>query len=116
MSAPTLVQESPEVQEGMVEIPGGEFLMGSDRHYPEEGPAHRVRVAAFRMDQYPVTTARFRRFVEATGYVTFAELVPKASDYPGAMVDMLYAGSLVFVPPARPVDLRLPMWWRFLQG
>src|SRR5207248_3080714 len=29
---------------GMVLIPGGVFLMGSDRHYPEEAPAHRVSV------------------------------------------------------------------------
>ena len=27
----------------MVWVPGGEFLMGSDKHYPEEAPAHRVR-------------------------------------------------------------------------
>ena len=27
---------------GMVWIPGGTFLMGSDKHYPEEHPAHRV--------------------------------------------------------------------------
>ena len=27
----------------MVWIAGGTFLMGSDRHYPEEAPAHRVR-------------------------------------------------------------------------
>ena len=52
---------------GMVEIPGGEFLMGSDRHYPEERPAHRVKVDGFWMDQTPVTNAEFRAFVEATG-------------------------------------------------
>lgn len=32
------------VAEGMVFVPGGEFTMGADRHYPEEGPAHVVRV------------------------------------------------------------------------
>ena len=30
----------------MIRIPGGEFMMGSDRHYPEEAPVHRVRVDA----------------------------------------------------------------------
>jgi len=30
--------------EGMVWIPGGTFLTGSNDHYPEEAPAHRVRV------------------------------------------------------------------------
>ena len=32
-------------------IPGGTFLMGSDRHYPEEAPAHRVTVNGFWMDR-----------------------------------------------------------------
>ena len=58
---------------GMVQIPGGKFLMGSDEHYPEEAPAHRVTVGAFWMDQHTVTNAEFRRFVDATGYVTLAE-------------------------------------------
>ena len=26
----------------MVWVPGGTFIMGSDAHYPEEAPAHRV--------------------------------------------------------------------------
>ena len=37
----------------MVAIPGGTFLMGSDNHYPEEAPAHRVSVAPFRIDRTP---------------------------------------------------------------
>jgi formylglycine-generating enzyme len=31
----------------MIAIPGGTFRMGSDRHYPEEAPVHRVTVDAF---------------------------------------------------------------------
>jgi hypothetical protein len=34
--------EAPDAD--MIWVPGGEFLMGSDRHYPEEAPAHRVAV------------------------------------------------------------------------
>ena len=78
----------------MVEIPGGTFRMGSDAHYPEERPVHRVTVDGFRMDPYPVTNARFRRFVETTGHVTFAELVPDPKDYPGALPEMLYASDM----------------------
>jgi formylglycine-generating enzyme required for sulfatase activity len=58
---------------GMVWIPGGTFLMGSDKHYPEERPSHRVTVDGFWIDREPVTNERFARFVEATGHVTFAE-------------------------------------------
>src|SRR5688572_4944658 len=54
----------------MVWIPGGTFQMGSDEHYPEEAPAHPVRVSSFWIDRYQVTTAAFRRFIKATGYVT----------------------------------------------
>ena len=52
---------------GMMFIPGGEFTMGSDHHYAEEKPAHRVKVDGFWMDNAPVTNAEFRRFVRETG-------------------------------------------------
>ena len=101
----------------MVWIPGGTFRMGSDHHYPEERPAHKARVDGFWMDRYPVTHERFQRFVEATGHVTFAEIPPRAEDYPGALPEMLYAGSLVFGKPPGPVDRRDSRhWWRFLAG
>ena len=59
----------------MVWVPGGEFTMGtdSDLGWPDEKPAHRVRVDGFWIDQTEVTNAQFRAFVEATGYVTTAE-------------------------------------------
>jgi sulfatase modifying factor 1 len=101
----------------MVFVPGGEFRMGSDRHYPEEAPAHRVSVGAFRIDAAPVTNRQFRKFVNATNYVTFAEIAPDPQDYPGALPHMLKAGSLVFAPPDRPVDLKdWSQWWRFKFG
>ncbi|MDQ1062441.1 formylglycine-generating enzyme required for sulfatase activity [Stenotrophomonas sp. SORGH_AS 282] len=43
------------VADTMIDIEGGVFLMGSDDHYPEERPAHKVRVGPFRIDRYPVT-------------------------------------------------------------
>jgi formylglycine-generating enzyme len=99
-------------------IPGGVFRMGSDDHYPEERPAHRVRVDGFWIDRTPVTNREFGRFIEATGYVTFAEIAPDPKDYPGALPHMLKAGSLVFTAPGRPVvDLRnWTQWWRFKFG
>ena len=73
----------------MVWIPGGQFLMGSNSHYPEEAPAHRVAVGGFWMDRTTVTNAEFRRFVEATGYATLAERPANAADYPGASAEAL---------------------------
>jgi formylglycine-generating enzyme required for sulfatase activity len=91
--------------------------MGSDRHYPEEAPVHRVHVDGFWIDRTPVTNRMFRRFVEATGHVTFAEIAPDPKDYPGALPHMLKAGSLVFTPPGHPVDLRnFANWWQFRFG
>jgi sulfatase modifying factor 1 len=101
----------------MVWIPGGEFHMGSEKHYPEERPVHRVGVDGFWIDRFPVTNLRFQRFVDATSHVTFAEIPPRAEDYPGALPEMLYAGSLVFLKPPGPVDLRGPAtWWHFVRG
>ena len=64
--------------DGMVWVPGGTFLMGSDHHYPEEAPAHQVTVDGFWIDQHPVTNAQFARFMRATGYVTVAEQAPNS--------------------------------------
>jgi len=101
----------------MVELPGGTFRMGSDRHYPEEAPVHRVTVGPFRIDRTPVTNREFGQFVEATGYVTVAEIAPDPKDYPGALPNMLKPGSLVFTPPGRPVDLRdWSQWWKLTPG
>src|SRR3990172_8594921 len=97
---------------GMRFIPGGTFAMGSDKHYPEEAPVHRVTVDGFWIDETPVTNAEFRKFVDETGHVTFAEIAPRAEDYPGALPHILKAGSLVFTPPAPPVDLKdWSRWW-----
>ena len=106
-----------DAHDRMIRIPGGTFRMGSDQHYPEEAPVHRVTVDAFWIDRTPVTNRQFKAFVRATGHVTSAQIVPEAKDYPGALPHMLYAGSLVFIPPERPVDLRnWSEWWTFLKG
>lgn len=102
---------------GMVLIPGGTFVMGSDRHYPEEAPAHWVSVSSFWIDRTPVTNREFRKFVNATGHVTLAELPPDPKDYPNALPHMLRPASLVFTPPDHPVDLRVwTQWWTFKFG
>ena len=101
----------------MVWIPGGEFRMGSDDHYPEERPVHRVSVDGFWMDRSPVSNERFTRFIGATNHTTFAEIAPSGADYPGALPEMLHPGSLVFVKPAHRVSLNnFANWWQFVLG
>ncbi len=111
----------------MVLVPGGDFLMGSDHKLaqPNERPAHRVHVGAFWMDRHHVTNAEFRRFVEATGYVTTAERKPswdtlKVQVMPGTPQpadDALVPGAMVFVGTERPVSLDdYSQWWRFVAG
>lgn len=56
-----------------VRIADDAFRMGSDRHYPEEGAPHPVRVSGFAIDPYPVTIRQFAAFVAETGYRTVAE-------------------------------------------
>src|SRR3954447_4286434 len=65
----------PVNKTGMVLIPGGEFVMGTDdpKTMSNEHPAHRVKVDGFWMDEHDVTNAEFAQFVKATGYVTIAE-------------------------------------------
>ncbi|AKC88152.1 gliding motility-associated lipoprotein GldK [Pseudoxanthomonas suwonensis] len=101
----------------MVHVPGGIFTMGSDDHYPEEKPAHKVRVDPFRIDRHAVTNRDFARFVAATGYVTLAEKPVDPADYPGADPALLVPASVVFVPPPGRVDLRNHYnWWQYIPG
>jgi formylglycine-generating enzyme len=120
-----MLQAKPEAEErppdnttaDMVSIPGGTFRMGSDHHYPEEAPSHRVAVDAFWIDATPVTNRQFKEFVKATGHVTTAQIPPDPKDYPGALPHMIYAGSLVFSPLPRVTDLSdWSQWWTFMKG
>ena len=61
IAAPNAAPPFPD----MVWIPGATYKMGSDKHYPEERPVHRVSVDGFWIDRFPVTNERFARFVEA---------------------------------------------------
>src|SRR6476646_9819052 len=45
----------------MVCLPGGEFIMGSDRGNADEAPAHKVKVTAFLMDKFEVTHDLFTK-------------------------------------------------------
>ncbi|MFE3289325.1 formylglycine-generating enzyme family protein [Rhodococcus sp. NPDC059234] len=99
------------------QVPAQIFTMGSDRHYPEEGPAHRVEVDAFAIEARQVTNAQYATFVEDTGYRTVAERPLDPAEFPGAPAENLQPGSMVFVPTPGPVDLRhINQWWRWTPG
>jgi formylglycine-generating enzyme required for sulfatase activity len=70
----------------MVVIAAGSFLMGSPEgekgRQENEGPRHRVTITrGFALGQREVTVAEFRRFIEATGYHTQAELSGQSNIY-----------------------------------
>lgn len=127
---PTEVNPTPApgaAPEGTVWIPGGEFSMGANdppdmdnvgmKATLDARPIHRVYVDGFYMDKTDVTNAQFAKFVKATGYVTVAERIPRAEDFPGAPPENLVAGGVVFSPPNHPVPLNNHFqWWSYVRG
>lgn len=114
-------------REGMVKIPAGEFIMGTPEKAgrPDESPQHRVKLDAFWMDATEVTNAQFKKFVDATGYVTTAEKKPDWEEMkkqlppgtPAPDESVLVAASLVFTPPAHAVPLNdASQWWSWKKG
>src|SRR3954453_17562583 len=104
-----------EERPGMVFVPGGGFMMGSERHRPEERFSHLVRVDGFWIDRHEVTTAQFHQFVDETGYVTLAERGLDPKTHPGMPKEMLVPGSVVFIPPTANAG-KLSQWWQYVPG
>lgn len=52
----------------MILVPGGTFLMGDGHGRPEEAPLRNESCPDFYIDEFPVTVARFRAFVDAAHY------------------------------------------------
>ena len=122
-----LVGDGTRGPQGMVWVPGGQFLMGSDHRLAQanEKPAHPARVQGFWMDRHHVTNAEFRRFAEATGYVTTAERKPQWETIapqvmpgtPRPSDEQLVAGAMVFVGTPYVVDYRdFSRWWAYVPG
>lgn len=79
-------QPAPAAPEGMIKIPGGDFLfrvsgveieggndVGVDVQFPwEDSPrrqhSQQMRLKPFYIDRYPVTNAQFKKFLDATHY------------------------------------------------
>ncbi len=96
-------------------VPGGSFLMGSDRFYVEERPAHPAEVDPFHIDRCAVSNRAFAAFVNDTHYVTTAETPLDPVEAPDMPDDCLAPGSLVFQMTQGPVPLHdFQQWWRFV--
>ena len=113
--------------EGMVQIPAGEFMMGASDNEgrSDEYPQHPVKLNSFWMDATEVTNAQFRKFVDATGYITTAEIKPDWEEIkkqlpagtPKPDESLLVTASLVFTPTSSAVDLYdASQWWSWTQG
>ena len=123
--------------DAMVFIKGGVFEMGADiaRGFEnlrptalpqnDEYPKHTVQLNDFYMDEHEVTVKQFEEFVQATNYVTVAEIdinweelkkqLPAGTPKPSE--ENLKAGSLIFKyleGKAEKEDLN--QWWFFKQG
>lgn len=123
----SLQKKNPLIKD-MIFIPGGEFRMGArDKRFAREDefPVHSVRVNSFFIDPHPVTNAQFKKFVEATGYITTAEKdidweefrkqLPQGTPKPAD--SLLEASSLVFTPPGRRVNLNdVSNWWSWVKN
>ena len=123
----TLQVSSDTSLAGMVLIPGGIFEMGGDNEQasPDEYPKHKVQVSPFYIDITEVTNAQFKKFVDATGYITTAEKKPdweelKKSVPPGTPKppdSVMVAASLVFKQSSGPVNLNdYSQWWSWVKG
>lgn len=126
-----IVQETDiSAPEEMVWIPGREFTQGAKENdeyaLPHEQPAHQVAVDGFFIDAHEVTNAQFKKFVEATNYVTVAERpidwdemkkqLPEGTPKPPD--DDLQPGSLIFNKEVERVNnmQNIAQWWSWKKG
>ena len=125
------VDKTPESSpKGMVWIPGGTFLQGA---VPQdktammlEKPQHKVIVDGFFMDITEVTNAQFKKFIDATNYVTVAERkvdwnelkkqLPIGTEKPHD--SLLQPGSLIFKKTKTSVPnlYDFSQWWKWEIG
>ncbi|NND33230.1 MAG: formylglycine-generating enzyme family protein [Saprospiraceae bacterium] len=111
----------------MVLVPGGAFEMGESEEMAraDEVPRHLVKINSFWIDKTEVTNAEFRKFVEATGYLTIAEQeidveemmkqLPPGTPRPDP--ELLKPFSLVFKEqPAGRQSYYPSEWWIMVPG
>ena len=112
----------------MVLIPSGTFMMGAtklDFALARELPTHEVELDSFFMDVHEVTNEAFARFVQETGYVTYAERpinwlalksqLPEGTPKPPD--SLLIPGSMVFQGNTEVFSMSdHSQWWEWVNG
>ena len=112
---------------GMILIKGDTFLMGSNdsEGHPDESPVHEVKINSFWIDITEVTNLQFKEFVDATGYVTTAEMKPDWNELkkdlppntPKPDESLLVPASLVFKKNENISNLNNhTQWWNWVKG
>jgi len=112
---------------GMILIKGDTFLMGSNdsEGHPDERPMHEVKINSFWIDITEVTNLQFKEFVDATGYVTTAEMKPDWNELkkdlppntPKPDESLLVPASLVFKKNENITNLNNhTQWWNWVKG
>ncbi|WP_252191214.1 formylglycine-generating enzyme family protein [Polaribacter sp. Q13] len=125
-----VLTEEVKAPEDMVWVSGKTFLMGAkveDQYaMPREKPAHKVSVDGFFIDTHEVTNKQFKKFVDATKYVTVAERpidwdeikkdLPAGTEKPADSI--LQPGSLIFNKHAKGVVSmdNYGQWWKWQIG
>lgn len=87
----------------MIELPAGSFTMGCTAGWDDqlggcrenEYPAHSVQVKPFAMSRHEITVQQFKRFVDATHYVTTAEFQQQGC----ALQDLQKPSAWTISPP-----------------
>ena len=92
-------------QTEMAWVPGGTFGMGSDSHYPEEAPVHRVTVDGFWIDPTPVTNGSSAPSWRRPATSPLPRSRPSRG-LPRCAAAHAVSGIARFPPPATAVDLR----------
>jgi sulfatase modifying factor 1 len=116
--------------DGMVWISGGSFLQGAvpqdKAAMMHEKPQHKVTVDGFFMDITEVTNSQFKKFVDATNYITVAEQkidwnglkkqLPAGTEKPHDSI--LQPGSLIFkkTKNSAPNLYDFSQWWKWEIG
>lgn len=102
---------APQI-EGMVLVPAGAFVMGSEKVdeeglqarygftttlYANERPEHRVTLDAFYIDVFEVTNAEYKRFVSETGHPEPAEWVQNAYNVSDGKLEGAHVNNLRWI-------------------